>query len=116
VTLVAFGIWRDHRTASGSLIFASLSDRPSHLNALVVYSADCGPSLRLKVGYAARLAKKLLKAACRWRSACCTGTLLTSLSQAYSGFFLSAVSAAEVSWYPMRSCRCIQASVRRRSM
>ena len=64
----------------------------------MVYSADCGPSLRLNDGYCARLAKKLPKAVFRWRSACCTGTLLTSFNQACSGVFFSAVSAAEVSW------------------
>src|SRR5574343_621126 len=82
VSLAALGGVRDQRIASGSSILASLS--------------VC-PSLRLNVGYPARLAKKLVKAVCRWRKACCTGTELTSFSHAVSGCFFSAVSAADVS-------------------
>ena len=97
VTLAARGMVRDQRIASGASIFASLSALPSHRNALVVYSAAWGPSLRLKAGYFARLVKKLANAVCRWRSACCTGTLLTSFSHTNSGSFFIAVSLAEVS-------------------
>ncbi|WP_027801973.1 hypothetical protein [Paraburkholderia dilworthii] len=97
VTLAPFGIVRDHRIASGAAIFASVNDAPSHLKALVVYSADCTPSLRLKFGYLARFAKKFANADCKWRKACCTGTELTSFNHACWGVLLSAVSAAEVS-------------------
>lgn len=99
VSFAALGMVLDHRIASGSLIFARRSSRRSgaQRNALVVYSADCGPSLRLKDGYRARLAKKLEKAVFRCRKACCTGTLLTSFSHACSDVFFSAVRAAEVS-------------------
>ena len=98
VIRTAFGKVRDQRIFSGASIFASFNALPSHLKALLVYSADCLPSLRLKVGYAVRLAKKLANAVCKCRNACCTGTLETSLSQMVSGCFFSSVSAAEVSW------------------
>ena len=67
VILAAFGIWRDQRMTKGSSILASFSAwaSPSHLKALVVYSADCRPFLRLNCGYLPRLAKKLEKAVCK---------------------------------------------------
>lgn len=98
VGLIPFGNGRDHRIARGSSILASLSDLPSHLKALLVYSADWTPFLRWKLGYFARFAKKLVNAACRCLSACCIGTELTSFNHACSGVFLSAVNAVEVSW------------------
>src|SRR5579863_6700536 len=96
VTFAPLGIVRDQRMASGASIFASLSDAPSHLKALAVYSADCTPSRRLKLGYFARLAKKFVNAVCRCLSACWTGTELTSFNHACSAVFLSVVGAAEV--------------------
>jgi hypothetical protein len=98
VTLAAFGMVREKRIFNGSFILASFKVLPSHLKALTVYSAACTPSFRLNAGYFARLAKKLAKAVCRWRRACCTGTDDTSLRKAYSGCFFSTVSMEDVSW------------------
>ncbi|OLT27244.1 hypothetical protein BJF79_01020 [Actinomadura sp. CNU-125] len=92
------GSGRDHTIASGPSIFASVSSPSRHLNALRVYSADALDFLRaLKRGYFARLSKNAANAACRCRSACCSGTLDTSFRNASSSVFFHAVSAAEVS-------------------
>ena len=62
-----------------------------------MYSADRRDfRLDLNVGYLARLAQKLVNAACRCRSACCSGTQETSLRNASSSVFFHAVSMAEV--------------------
>ena len=98
VGLDAFGKVRDQQILSGASIFANFRALPSHLKALLVYSAACLSCLLLKVGYFARLAKKLPNAVCKWRKACCTGTLETSLSQMVSGCFFNSVNKAEVSW------------------
>ena len=98
VTLAAVGIERDQRIFNGSSIFARRNFFPSHLNPLVVYSADCFPSFFLKVGYSTRCAKKFPKADWRCLNDCWTGMQLTSLSHLNSGFSLSLVSRAEVSW------------------
>jgi hypothetical protein len=63
----ALGKVRDQRIERGSTIFASFRILPFQLKALVVYSADCLSCLLRNDGYLARLAKKLLKAACKWR-------------------------------------------------
>jgi len=97
VTVAALGMLREKMIESGFVIFASFSDTPSHLKALVVYSADCLSCLDLKDGYFVRLAKKLQNADCKCRNACCTGTELTSFNHKNSGCFFSAVSAADVS-------------------
>ena len=57
----------DQRMTKGSSILASFSvwASPSHLKALVVYSAECLAFLRLNCGYLPRLAKKLEKAVCK---------------------------------------------------
>ncbi|WP_455381020.1 hypothetical protein [Acidihalobacter prosperus] len=64
--------------------------------ALAVYSADCIPSWRLKTENLARLANKLAKAVLRYCKTCCTGTLLTSLTQTCYGDFISDASEEEV--------------------
>ena len=98
VTLASLGIERDQRIFNGSSIFASFSSFPSHLNALVVYSAACFPSFFLNVGYLFRCAKKFPKAVWRCLNDCWTGTQLTSFNHSNSGLFLSFVRIAEVSW------------------
>jgi len=98
VTLAALGMERDQRMFNGSSIFASFSSFPSHLNALVVYSAACFPSFFLNVGYLFRCAKKFPKAVWRCLKDCWTGTQLTSFNHSNSGFSLSFVRSAEVSW------------------
>ena len=98
VSFAAFGNVRDQRIFNGASIFANFKVLPSHLKALEVYSAACLSCLLLKVGYLARLAKKFPNAVCKWRSDCCTGTELTSLSQIVSGCFFNSVRSAEVSW------------------
>ena len=63
----------------------------------MVYSADLRDFfLLLKVGYLARLAKKLVNAPCRCRNACCSGTEDTSLRNASSSVFFQPVSRADV--------------------
>src|SRR5699024_6938575 len=90
----AEGNLRLQRISSGDLLFAMYNLPSQYLNALAVNSAACLCRLLLKAGYAARLAKKLAKACCWWRSTCCMGTQETSFSHMYSGSFLSAVRRA----------------------
>lgn len=78
---------RLQRTSKGALLFAIYSLPLRYLNALAVNSAACLWRLLLNAGYAARPAKKLVKAVCWWRSDCCSGTQETSLIQANSGSF-----------------------------
>ncbi|SFQ14215.1 hypothetical protein SAMN05216419_10733 [Nitrosomonas cryotolerans] len=96
VSFAALGRVHDHLIFSGSFIFSSFRDLPSHLKALDVYSAECLPYLRLNDGYLARLAKKLPNAVCRWRSDCCTGTLGALFSHSNSGSFFNFVNKEEV--------------------
>src|SRR5690242_21332121 len=92
------GSGRDHLTANGSGIFANTSWPSRQRNADRVYSAEALDFLRdLKRGCCARRAKKWLKAFCRCRSVCCSGTLDTSLRNASSAVFFHEVSMAEVS-------------------
>jgi len=98
VTLAALGIERDQIIFNGSSIFASFSSFPSHLNALVVYSAACFPSFFLNIGYLFRCAKKFPKAVWRCLNDCWTGTQLTSFNHSNSGLSFSFVRIAEVSW------------------
>jgi hypothetical protein len=66
-------------------------------NPLAVYSADLRDFFfALNRGYLARLVKKFVKAVCRCRSACWSGTLDTSFRNASSSVFFQAVSIAEV--------------------
>ena len=69
-------------------------------------------SCDLNRGYLARLAKKLVNAACRCRSACCNGTEDTSLRNARSSVFFHAVSIAEVRVVVDPLLRAYHASVR----
>lgn len=97
VTLVTLpGTVRENLIASGSFIFASVREFPSHLKPLATYVAVCLPCLEWKVGYLVRLAKKLLNDVCKCCSDCWTGTDDTSLSHEYSGSCLSFVSIADV--------------------
>jgi len=50
-----FGIWRDHRTVSGSIIFASMCDVTSHLNVLVMHFAVFWPVVALELRVARTL-------------------------------------------------------------
>lgn len=90
----ADGNGRDQHTSKGALLFAIYSLPSRYLKALAVNSAACLWRLLLKVGYAARPAKTLEKAACWWRRDCWSSTQETSFSQANSGPFLSAVRRA----------------------
>jgi hypothetical protein len=58
----------------------------------------------LVAGQAAGRAKNAWKAACWWRSACCSGTEDTSFSQARPGSFFIAVSARSVCGYEVARC------------
>jgi hypothetical protein len=74
------GSGRDQRMSSGPLILARVSCPSCQRNADRVSSADWRDRLRdLNRGYAARLSQNAANAAWRWRSACCSGTLDTSL-------------------------------------
>ena len=74
--------------ASGVLILARNSARRGTGTPERVYSADCRPLRDLYRGYRARLAKKLVNAACWCRIACCSGTEDTSFSHASSSVAL----------------------------
>lgn len=88
------GSGRLQRTSNGALLFAMYNLPSRYLNALAVNSAACLCRLLLKAGYAARPTKRLAKAVCWWRNDCWRGTQETSLSQAYSDSFFSAVRRA----------------------
>ncbi|ALG11762.1 hypothetical protein AOZ06_37180 [Kibdelosporangium phytohabitans] len=87
----------DHTIASGCPILASVSVPSRQRIALAVYSAERRDLfLLLNTGYRARLPQKLVNAACKCRSACCSGTDETSLRKASSSVFLHPVSRALV--------------------
>lgn len=75
------------RTSEGVLLLVTSYMPSRYLNAAPVNVAACLWHLLLKVGYFARPAKKLEKADCWWRRACCSGTLETSLSHTNHVFF-----------------------------
>ncbi|NYD45789.1 hypothetical protein BJY14_001772 [Actinomadura luteofluorescens] len=90
------GRGRDQRMSSGSAILASVRRPSRQMKALRVYSAEQRDRLRdLNRGYLARLAKKLVNAVCRCRSACCSGTHDTSARKASSSVFFHCVSSAD---------------------
>src|SRR5690606_3716074 len=101
--LGSLGRGRLHLILSGASCLASVTTGcpgvPESLrrNALLVYSALCLLRFDLKEGNFDSPRKKRWYDVSRWRRACCTGTLDTSLSHAYSSSFFKAVSAFDVS-------------------
>ncbi len=90
------GSGRDHTMFNGPSIFANVRWPSRQRKPLRVYSADARDRFfDLNDGYPARLAKKLVNAACRCRSACCNGTQDTSVRNASFSSRFQAVSKAE---------------------
>jgi hypothetical protein len=82
---------QDQVNASGVPILARYSAPSRYRKPDRVNSADCRPVRDLNLGWRARLAKKLVQAACWCRIACCNGTEDTSFSHARSSVAFMAV-------------------------
>ena len=82
---------QDQVNSTGVPIFARNSRPSRYRNPDRVYSADWRPVRDFNLGYRARLAKKLVPAACWCRIAYCSGTEDTSFSHASSGSRFMAV-------------------------